>query len=79
MSELQINNFDDARSAEKIEFLIKEVIKLKLKIKDLEINNLDNKDLESKDLDTKNISNEHIMIELNKKTINWDTLPIVLF
>ena len=73
MSEIQIIN---ARSAEKIEFLLKEVIKLNLQIKDLQV-----KELEvPKDNILNSKSNiNHILTELNKKNVNWDSLPVVLF
>jgi hypothetical protein len=63
---------NDARSADKIEFLVKEIIKLNLKIKDLENTKEDN------DKKTKVYVN-NILTELKKTTIDWDTLPIVLY
>ncbi len=64
---------DCSRSAEKnkIEFLIKEIIKLNLKIKELEHN--DNNNNESKEY----VNN--ILNELTKTDVNWDSLPIVLY
>jgi hypothetical protein len=72
MADIEINHNNDARSAEKMEFLIKEVIKLKLKIKDLEKNdnNYNNDDT---------MKNNMILTELSKKNINIDSLPVVLF
>jgi hypothetical protein len=74
MAELEMNN--NVQNSKKIEFLVKEIIKLNLKIKDLEIN----KDNES---NKNNQENEPkvslILTELNKTNINYDSLPIVLF
>jgi hypothetical protein len=87
MADMEINNSNVLRT-EKIEFLVKEIIKLNLKIKDLEINKV-NEDNASKVNITFTESNKNnqendpkvslILTELNKTNINYDSLPIVLF
>ncbi len=75
MAELEINN--NTLNTEKIEFLVKEIIKLNIKIKDLEFKNLQNIQSILEEDNKPKIS--LILNELNNKNINWDSLPIVLF
>ncbi len=79
MASLEINN-NNVQSTEKIEFLLKEIIKLNIKIKDLEIKNIQNiQNVVEEDTKPKLSLILNELNELDIKNINWESLPIVLF